>query len=297
MGGKKHKHKHAPPPPPPPNTLARVMGRLIKAPAALAFLWPVLLVTGGYFSWHRWGADHINRYYNCLSIDQVQISKPPDYIRNNIVEGVFKENDLTKVSLMDVQATAQIANAFATNPWVDRVVRVQKTSTGKVDVHVAYRQPVALVKVISRHPDVKDTGFFPVDGHGVLLPTDDFSRTDTHNYIHIIVKNTYPISGAGSDFGDSRVADAALLCFLLHPYRNTLNIEAVTTAPRTAHDERPDTLNLILRDGRQLVWGSPPGKEQDGEPGAKVKLEALLAKANAKFQATRKNGTSDSKLR
>ncbi|WP_145119382.1 hypothetical protein [Rosistilla oblonga] len=254
---------------------------MIKAPAALAFLWPVLLVTGGYLAWHRWGADQINRNYNSLQIEKVQISPLPSYIRSNVIESVFRATDLTKISLLDPQATAQIANAFATSPWIDSVRRVQKTSTGNVDVHVAYRRPVAMVKVVSRHPEVDGMSFFPVDGHSVLLPTDDFSRADTLNYIHIIVqRDTYPISGVGSKFGDTKVADAALLALLLCPHRETLGIEAITITQRPPHDERPQLLNLVLKSGKQIVWGSAPGKELNNEPHASVKLQALLNDSN-----------------
>ncbi|QDV67704.1 Cell division protein FtsQ [Rosistilla carotiformis] len=281
MGGKKQKPAKPTAPAPSRSTFGSAVRGAIKAPAALAFLWPVLLVTGGYLAWHRWGADQINRRYNALNIEQVQISPPPDYIRSNVIESVFRATDLTKVSLMDLQATAQIANAFATSPWVESVRRVQKTSTGNVDVHVAYRRPVAMVKVVSRHPEVDGMSFFPVDGHSVLLPTDDFSRADTLNYIHIIVqRDTYPISGVGSKFGDTKVADAALLAMLLSPYRESLGIEAITITQRAPHDERPQLLNLVMKNGKQIVWGSAPGKELNNEPHASVKLQALLKDSN-----------------
>ena len=285
MGGKKHKNPKPAPTPPPAARMnfARMISGLLKAPAALAFLWPVLLVMGGSLAWHRWGADQINRRYNALHLEQVKISPIPEYIRSDIVESVFRATDLTKVSLLDTQATAQIANAFAINPWIESVTRVQKTSTstGNIDVHVTYRRPVAMVKVFSRHPDVKDTGFFPVDANSVLLPTDDFSRADTHNYMHIIVKDTYPISGVGSKFGDTRVADAALLASLLLNYRESLGIVAITLDERLSNDDQPQLLNLVLKSGQKVRWGSAPGKELNGEPQPIEKMRVLLSDPNA----------------
>ena len=269
MGSRKRKKKDS--------TFTRIVIGLVKAPIALAFLWPVLLVVGGYLAWHQWGADHINRKYNSLSIEQISISPPPQYIRSDIVESVFRSTDLSRVSLLDVNATAQIANAFATNAWVDDVVRIQKTSQGRISVDVSYRRPVAMVDVISRHPEVEGPSFFAVDRSGVLLPTEDFSEADTHQYIHIVVKDTYPTSGVGLSFGDQRVSNSAAVAALLLPHREKLGVETISIAPREPHDQRPMTLVVNLRGGRTVVWGSAPGEELNNEPKAAAKLQALLS--------------------
>ena len=47
-----------------PRPIRDLLRRLIKAPAALSVIWPALLVVGGYFAWHQWGADHVaERFY------------------------------------------------------------------------------------------------------------------------------------------------------------------------------------------------------------------------------------------
>ncbi|MEZ6086590.1 MAG: hypothetical protein R3C05_00870 [Pirellulaceae bacterium] len=182
--------------------------------------------------------------------------------------------------MLDTQATAQIANAFAINPWIESVTRVQK-SAGNVEVHVNYRRPVAMVEVFSRHPDVKGLAYLPVDGNSVLLPTEDFSRADTHDYIHIVVKDAYPISDFGSKFGDTRVADAALLASLLVNYRKSLGIVAITIDERSRQDDGPPALNLVLKDGSQIRWGSPPGKELGNEPHTSEKMRVLLSNSKS----------------
>lgn len=263
-------------------TFGRVILGLIKAPTVLAFLWPVLLVIGCFIAWQRWGAVHVGQRYYSLELNQVALTPQPDYIQTEVAKWVFDATDLKSLSLMDVQATAQIANAFATSPWVENVLRVQKTSDGRVDIQVIYRRPVAMVEVISDHPEVEGLSYFPVDAKGTLLPTEDFSQANTKEYIHLVIKDSYPISDTGSSYGDTRVSDAAGLAGILHPLRDRLPISEISVVPRAPHEEGPVTLVLKFANERSVVWGRAPGKELAGEPSAKEKLQTLINNPNVK---------------
>ena len=149
----------------------RLIRKLIAAPAALAFIWPLLLLAGGFIAWNQWGADYLGEQYFGLDPALIQITEPPTYIRADLITDVYQDMGLDSVSLLEPQAAAKIASAFASNHWVRRVNSVRKLPGGGVDVRVDYRAPVAMVRVISRHPEVDGSGFFVVDGEGVLLPT------------------------------------------------------------------------------------------------------------------------------
>jgi hypothetical protein len=250
---------------------------LSRAPAALAILWPVLLVAGGYLAWHRWGAERLREQYGRLDPERIRLTTPPEYVRSDIVDSVFRSTALEELSLLDPRATARIAHAFATHPWIERVMRVHKLPGGEVNVQVRYRRPVAMAKVLSRHQDVPGTGFFPVDGAGTLLPVDGFSvRECTEDYLHLEIPDAYPNSGEGWAFGDSRIHAAASLAALLVDYRQTLDLEAIAPIGPVRRDDPAPEFLLRSGDGRRWVWGSAPGSELPGEPSAAVKLKHLL---------------------
>lgn len=241
----------------------------------MAMLWPVLLVIGGYVAWHRWGAEHVSQKFYGLDMGMIHVTQRPEHISADITAAVYRDSKLDQLSLIDPAATARIASAFAAHPWVSRVVAVRKLPGGNVDVHLRYRQPVAMVFVISRHPEVPGRSFFAVDEEGVLLPTTEFSREHTMRYLHIEVPDVYPTGGVGSSFGDPRVTAAAQLAALLAPYREPLNLRSIQTHGSSRTAPAPQ-FQLLTLDGQARFWGSAPGEEGFDEPKAEVKLHELL---------------------
>ncbi len=250
--------------------------RLIKAPAALSVLWPVLLIIGGYVAWHRWGSVHVASQYGGIDLAMIDVTKPPPYVRTNVVKAVYRDTAMEGLSLLDRQATAKIASAFSMHPWVRNVVSVRKLPGGVIDVRLEYREPVAMVHVFK--PDPTDTGsyFFPVDGDGFLLPTSEFARAETRQYIHIEVPDAYSTNAIGTPFGDRRVEAAAQLAEVLAPYREQAQIRSIGVHGDPRQTEIPQ-LELTRHDGRKWYWGSPPGVELPGEHTVQMKLRRMLS--------------------
>ncbi len=255
--------------------LRALLKRLIQAPAVLSIIWPVLLIGGAYVAWDHWGADHVAKQYYGIDPTLIEITPPPEFVRSDVVQTVYRDTAMEGLSLLDHQATAKIASAFSTHPWVRRVVSVRKLPGGAVDVRVDYRQPVAMVRVPMRDSKSDGFGFFPIDADGVLLPPTDFSSAETKNYIHIKVPDAYPTGGAGSRFGDARIEAAAMLAGILSPYREIVGIVGIEATGDPRQTPVPQ-LELTTKDNQRLSWGSPPGRELQGETNAMVKLKLLL---------------------
>ena len=257
-----------------PRPIRSLLRRLIQAPAMLSFLWPAILIGGGYFVWRVWGAEHVAKKYNAVDPTLIEITSPPPFIHSDIVQAVYRDTAMEGLSLMDHQATAKIASAFSTHPWIRRVVSVRRLQGCCVDVRVEYRTPVAMVRV--RDPDSKADGFgfFPVDDEGVLLPPTDFSSAQTLEFIHIYVPDAYPTGSAGSAFSDARVEAAAQLAAFLAPYREIAGIESIGVFgdPRVS----PPQLEITTKDRQRLPWGSAPGMETKGELSSSMRLKMLL---------------------
>jgi hypothetical protein len=235
-----------------------------------------MLLVVGYAAWQQWGSHYVAHQYYSVQADAIFVTPPPQYVRTNIVETVYRDAAIGELSLMDQQACAKVASAFSSNAWVRHVHGVRKLSGGRVEVRLEYRQPVAMVHVISRHPEQSGAGFFAIDGEGVLLPPSDFSSSETVRYLHIIVPGApYPTGGVGGKFGDSRVQAAALLAHLLHPHREQLGISSIGVHGDLRQNPVVQ-LEIAGEKGERWFWGSPPGSEAPSEPPALMKLQSLL---------------------
>ncbi|QDT06780.1 Cell division protein FtsQ [Rubripirellula lacrimiformis] len=250
--------------------------RLIKAPAALSILWPALLIVGGYVTWHRWGSEHVAQNYYGIDVAQIHITQPPSYVRSDIIQSVYRDTAMDGLSLMDKQATAKIASAFSMHPWVQSVTSVRKLPGGVVDVRMDYRRPVAMVQVFRTVDGIRDKFFFPIDGHAVLLPTGEFTRSETLEFVHIDVPGADSTNAEGMPFGDPRVEAAARLAEVLLPVYREVGIRKITVVGDPRQIQVPQ-LEVTTDNDTRHHWGSPPGLEIPGERTAEMKLRALMA--------------------
>lgn len=265
--------KVAPPKPPEPPPPPSFFVRLARAPALWATVWPLVFVIGTYLLWQNWGRERVGQEFYKLEPNLVRLNSPPEYVTQDIVANVFRTHQLDKLSLLDRNATVMISEALRTSPWVADVMRVEKASDGIV-AQVRYRQPIATVRVISRHEAVEGQGLFFVDNEAMLLPTEGFREADVRNYLQIEVENTYP---SGNRFSDIRVVAACEIAALLAEHRTTCDLVAIRlTNPMRTFNE-PWLFVLIRANGSQVVWGSPPGEELDGEMAAAAKVTRLLS--------------------
>lgn len=255
--------------------------RLIRAPAMLSIIFPLMLLIGGYVAWHRWGAQYMTDQFHRLEPQQIQVTVPPQYVRSDVVESVYKDTAMEGLSLLDTQATAKIASAFSTHPWVRRVNSVRKLPGGKIDIRLDYRKPVAMVRVDSRRPSVDSSSSsnwdrFAIDGEGILLPSSDFTTKEANDYIHIIVPEVYP-TGAnfGNKFGEQRVEAAARVAALVAPFREQAPIAEIHVNGDLRINAVPQ-MELVTDDGRTFTWGSAPGMEIPGESLAETKIKLLV---------------------
>ena len=288
-----------------PGRIRRIVARVAGAPATIAIFWPVALFCVSFIAWHQWGADRVATRFYGIDRSLVRLNEPPEYVREDVVASVYRDSALDQISLLDPQATAKIASAFAIHPWVRRVISVRKLTGGAVDVLVEFRRPVAMV--IHRddptfrfsaaseelsggrglgdiRPEVSSPDasggsgvlFLPVDREGIVLPTDDFARAETRNYIHIDVPGVNTAQKfVGLAYGDRRVEAASRLAGILADFRETAQVKTISVRGGLRGQSMPQ-LEITTFDGKRLFWGSPPGAEVDGEATAEMKLRGLL---------------------
>jgi hypothetical protein len=192
----------------------------------------------------------------------IECAPPPEVERAEFLGEVqYLANLPDRLSLLDETLTARLAEAFARHPWAERVERVEVMAPRRMRVRLVYRVPVLAVP--SWPHEAGEPEMPAVDGHGVLVPllARDPSLPELRNTV------PRPTGPSGTVWGDPVVVAAARTAALLQPHQEQLQVREF--------DVRDGIVRLEVRQGR-IVWGSAPGEETDGEPGAGEKLRQLL---------------------
>ncbi len=256
------------------------------------------LVIFGYWGWYHYGAIHIDRQLYSLKIDQVRISTQPSWIKSSVLQEVFKQKRLDRINTLDPSATADIASAFETHPWVKSAKNVQKFSTG-VAVDLVYRQPLAMLSVPYQDSESGEwkQGFYPVDQYGVVLPLSNFSQSQVaeFEFLLIDIENVDRIP-EGMAYGDSRVQHALKLAQFLEAsgQRSALEIQWLrVTRDNDVSTGKPWLLQLQTAGNRMVIWGHTPGEEVSGENPPDRKLSDLANWLKAEREKGSQGGQFD----
>lgn len=278
--------------PPPPPTLLQRWGTGLRSLPGSGLLFAVIpLLILGYFGWYYYGAEHLDRTFYLLKMDNIELTPRPEWIYCDVRAEVYRSGGLSEVSLLDPAATATIAHAFEAHTWIKSTHRVQKLSGGKVQVEVVYRRPAAMVYYHA--PAVPPTpsmpankgSCLPVDVDGCVLPGGEPMRAQVHNYFMIFAPNAAPPGEVGMAFGDDRITEALLLCKSLEPLRAQFKLECIYVEADTLNQHVGDQSAWIMivtsADKRNAIWGHAPGKESKDEPLVEEKIASLRSWLNA----------------
>ncbi len=203
------------------------------------------------------------RERHSLPFSAIECTPPPGLERTDFLDQVQYLSDRPdRISLLDEHLAADLADAFAQHPWVEKVERVEVTRPGQVKVRLVYRTPVLAVPL---GEEVR-----AVDGSGIVLPP----GAPTQDLPVFRGKAAKPIGPSGSVWGDPTIELAARLAAFLVPHRARLHVAAL-------HAQSDTTFVLATSAGARVRWGHAPGAETDTEPSASRKLERLLHHCDA----------------
>jgi hypothetical protein len=206
-----------------------------------------------------------------ISFAEIQvIPAPTDPVPGNLVEQVADQSGMPReLSLLNESLTVEIAQAFRRHPWVSKVIRVRKSFPAAIVVELEYRKPVVMAQV--------QGGRIPLDAHGVVLPTSDFSTRDTNRFPLIQNVDNKPKVRPGNIWNDPGILAATRLADLLGEHWKALKLEAISLSRVTgsATDSDDVILELIGKGGSKIVWGRAPGSDHPGELEAMQKVRRL----------------------
>ncbi len=260
-----------------PPARSAATSRKARRPRALLFLAGLATAAIGVLLISRLLPDLSARPEYQITAARITTSAPPRWIPADIREQVFEKTaESGPLSLLDDTLSERIAAAFHTHPWVLRVIRVRKAWPAQVHVEVEWRRPVAMITAFD--------GFYPIDEHGVLLPSRDFAPADLRRYPVIENVSSVPFGRVGEPWGDPVVNEAAALAAALlepspenTPWWNRLSLAAIVAPPASSLKTPVDDLEFQLRTagGSAVIWGRGPGSLHPAELSTSRKLERL----------------------
>ena len=203
-----------------------------------------------------------------ITPDRVEITPPPQWIHTDIREEAFRDASLDKpLSILDRDLVERIARAFSLHPWVAEVRRVRKLHPARLEVDLAYRQPVCMVVV----PD----GMHPVDIEGVLLPAAHFPPVEALRYPRLRGVETTPTS-PGTRWRDVRVVEGAEIAAAFGSVWNELRLDHIEPYMEPNSESAGDFSYLLFTSsGSRIHWGRAPGNCMPGEATASEKIALL----------------------
>lgn len=208
----------------------------------------------------------------CLTVQQVETTPQPEWIRSDIRDEVFHHPMLDgPLSILDPELPYHIAQAFALHPWVAKVRGVRPHFPAGVTVDLEYRRPVCVVEqVLDGAVELR-----PVDAEGVVLPKNEFSATALGQYPRLADIHTSPVGSEGTRWGDARVLGAAQIAAALGEEWKRLGLEQIVAT--AAERGSPDAWNyeLFTRRRTRILWGRGPEQPLANEFPAAEKVRRL----------------------
>jgi hypothetical protein len=208
--------------------------------------------------------------------------------------------DLPETSAFDEQVMQQVSHRVELNPWVKRVVRIERRFPAEAQgysrllVALEVRTPAVAVETGERH--------ILIDGDGVVLPLELHSGDPERNWARFVEQLARPlrvvrgiegaVPEAGEAWGSEQVAAALSMERVIRKSEldKSLPIDAIeligipqlADARGRVHYQAEGGVVLIpdqtRMPGTRLIWGRPPVHASTLELSPNEKLEQLKAR-------------------
>ncbi len=228
-----------------------------------------------------------------LPFDQITLEPPPpSYIklgRTGLLRQIREKAQAPEsLSILNLDP-ADLAKWFALHsPWVEEVVRIERSYPNQLVVHLRYREPVALVPLPfpARRAEAQParSGIF-LDRHAVVLPNLEIATEAARPLLQIEglsgpLRTKEGVCVVPTGTGEAEhwpIAACRLAAFLK---------ARMTEEESLAPGNRPDVIYVKEHVGEfwvrtesrfWVLWGEAPGEEHAGRPKASEKWKQLLS--------------------
>lgn len=212
----------------------------------------------------------------------ITLSPPPPWVRTDVKlealrnAGLIGEATGPKLSILDdpQRLEARLATALGFHPWVRSVGRVERLPPNRVSIEVAYRRPLATVRLSGQARSVL------IDEQAVRLPDGDLRASELSNLPRIVANDSpqsTPPPRPGEPWNDPRIAGAAAIVAQLGDDWSSLRLLDVTPSrsPEVRQNGRYHVYELRSTGNTRIAWGAAPGFAPSDEPPFSEKLDRL----------------------
>ncbi len=232
----------------------------------------LLLVGGRFFSDLQSQLAGQPRYR--LSVDAIEISAPPPWVRCDVKAEVFRNSDLLgDVSILtDAEKIhGRLVDAFELHPWVENVEQIELLAPAAARVKLTYRRPVAAIEVT--RDGVAE--LLPVDAAAVRLPDGDLSEVEKRYLPRIADAQTQVL--VGEPWTDPRIVGAVRLAVALAEVWERLHLVDIvpSTYPEIRRSQKYFVYELRASYGTRIRWGAAPAMGPSEEDSVETKLARL----------------------
>jgi hypothetical protein len=230
----------------------------------------------GHFVWRHYAPVVARHPQYQLTADNVQISRPPAWIRCDVKAEILRDAGVTGTFslLEDWDALCRrLTDASRFHPWVASVGPIHRRLPSTLEIELEYRQPVAAVE----STDSSGVAFLPIDIQAVRLPEADIGEIDLRYLPRITGIAGRPL--LGDTWRDERVTGGAKLAAALTDVWQQLRLVGIVPSSglESHGGEKFYTFEIITSGGTRIVWGAAPGQEAlAGESTGDVKRQRLL---------------------
>ena len=201
------------------------------------------------------------------------VTEPPPPVPPSVRTKLQENTGLPeRFDYCDARHLKHLANHYAAQPWVRRVVRVQQIFPDRIAVHLEYRRPVAFV--------VHGWRYYWVDAEGVRLPGEYSLAEGPHAARQMVIRD---VEAAPPQPGEPWPGeDLAAALRLVRGLAGRVAAGALKSVSVDNYNGRrnPATPHLVLHTRYaagepEVRWGSAPGEERVFEATFSHKLEQL----------------------
>lgn len=157
-----------------------------------------------------------------------------------------------------------VADSLNSDPWVQRVRRIQRTRDGGIIIHADYRRPAAAIETAE--------GYVRIDAQAVRLPGNFVRNQVASLRLPVIVGVSSPAPANGQLWQGEDVASGLKLIQTLirQPYRHRIAVIDVK-----GRDRRGELQIALVTPDRSIIWGLPPDQGVPIEADTATKLQRL----------------------
>ena len=202
-----------------------------------------------------------------LAAEHVHVSEAPPWVPADFVDSVLRHSGLTSASLLEKELPEKLAKAFAADPWVESVARVELRFPSGAEVALAYRRPVAVVEVAQ--------DLLPIDSNGVLLRTDYFIHVapeKKNDYLRVVGIRSTPLGGVGTVWADPLVLASAQIATILEDISHSIGLTTILPAVEKTPTGTQTIFRLQTAAGTEFLWG----RFSTDDPNNDIRKQRLL---------------------